>query len=77
MASDETVGSCNKYFFCHKLLTIIIYLIAKKPSKHPYLNIVVISLKPARLSISRFPFDEKGYKTPLSDFPLEIISLAE
>ena len=58
-------------------MVVIFYFIAKKPSKFPYLKTVKISLKPDRLSMSKFPFVENGSKTLFKDLDLEIISLAE
>ena len=50
------------------------HLIAKKPSKHKYLEIVIISTNPALLSISKFPCVEKGSKTPFKDNVFDRIS---
>ena len=44
---------------------IQIHLIAKYPSKQTYFWIVIISIKPARLRKSKFPWVENGSRTPL------------
>ena len=48
--------------FLFKIMVVIFYFIAKKPSKFPYLKTVKISLKPDRLSMSKFPFCRKWFQ---------------
>jgi len=40
------------------------YLIARNPSKHTHFMIVMISVKPALASRSRFPWVENGSRIP-------------
>ena len=49
------------------------YLIAKNPSKQPYLKTVMISLKPARFKRLKLPEVENGSRTPFKELLLAII----